>query len=250
MRPLLPLILLLACSSPAPAPAEKHDDHDAHEDHEGHSHDHDPAAHGHGAAHGGQQRELNGMHAEALFQADGVRFYLTDGDDKPIDPRGILGSAVVTGPDGVHNVDLMAMGEALHAPVKLETGKPAKAVLTFAKDGGAQSALFDTTAVGTALHDHTALHGGDVAMWGNFHVELLARDGVYRVWVTDASRGPVAGAVSGVVVDGQARLPLVAEPGPGALSAAAEGAGTRPVTVELSVDGLAFTVPFQPVKTP
>lgn len=40
---------------------------------------------------------------------------------------------------------------------------------------------------------HYVLHGGQVAMWGNWHVEI-ARDvaGEYRLWVADAYRRPIS----------------------------------------------------------
>lgn len=42
---------------------------------------------------------------------------------------------------------------------------------------------------------HYMLRGGQVAMWGNWHVEI-ARDvaGEYRVWVADAYRRPISAA--------------------------------------------------------
>ena len=168
-------ILVMGCGSPPSGHAERdaegggtekgHAQAPGDPGHEGHDHGehaHDPAEHGHGASHGGQQVEVNGNHAEALFQADVVHFYLTDGDNKPIDPSGVFGSARVTGPNGVENVSLMAMGASLHAPVRLVPGQPASAVLTYTVNGSARSALFETVSVGTALHDHTSLHGGQV----------------------------------------------------------------------------------------
>lgn len=249
---LLAPILLLACapeppSAPGPAAEDHASEQHAGHDHGAHQHGEDPSAHGHGAAHGGQQQEVNGMHVEALFQADGVRFYVTDGDNRPIQPDRVLGSARVTGPSGVTNVSLMAMGEALHAPVALTTGQPASAVLTFTLNGGSRSALFETRAVGTAFHDHTSLHGGQVGMWGHYHVELRAAEGRYRVWVTDAARGPVSAVVTGAIRDGEQSLPLELDAPSGALQATAEGAGARPVTVELSIDGQPLALPFQPI---
>ncbi len=45
---------------------------------------------------------------------------------------------------------------------------------------------------------HYVLHGGQVAMWGNWHVEI-ARDvaGEYRLWVADAYRRPISAAFYG-----------------------------------------------------
>lgn len=40
---------------------------------------------------------------------------------------------------------------------------------------------------------HYVLHGGQVAMWGNWHVEITRNQaGEYRVWVADAYRRPIA----------------------------------------------------------
>ena len=226
-------ILVMGCGSPPSGHAERDAEGGGTEKrgaeapgdpgHEGHDHGehaHDPAEHGHGASHGGQQVEVNGNHAEALFQADGVHFYLTDGDNKPIDPSGVFGSARVTGPNGVENVSLMAMGASLHAPVRLVSGQPASAVLTY------------------------TVNGSQVGMWGNYHVELLMAEGRYRVWVTDAARGPVAGAVMGAVIDGASRCVLEPDAATGALQCAASDAGKRPVAVELNIDGQPLSLPF------
>jgi hypothetical protein len=234
-------LALAACTSdetppPPPTPTAEHTHAEGHHHAEGD---------GHAARHGGQQRELKGLHVEALFEADGVHFYLGDGDNNPLSPEGSTGDAVITGPAGVETASLMAMGDALHAPAKLETGKPASAVLTLTRGGETQSASFETAAVGTAFHDHAALHGGQVGMWGHYHVELLAKDDVYSVWVTDAGRSPVTTATTGVVVDGSQRLALTVDPTSGGLTAKAEGAGTRPVTVEITVEDQNISLPFQ-----
>lgn len=248
MRSLLPLLLLTACgkSNPKPAPVAEHAEHVEGHEPAGHTEGNEsPEGDGHGARHGGQQRELQGMHVEALFQADGVMFYLADGDNKPLSPEGTSGNAVISGGANVATVTLAPKGEALFAAKTLESGKPASAVLTLTRAGQTQSASFDTSAVGTTFHDHTALHGGQVGMWGNYHVELLASDDAYNVWVTDASRGPVTSGLSGAVVDGGQRLALAASPSRGGLTVQAEGAGTRPVTVEITVEDQSISLPFQ-----
>lgn len=243
----LPFVLLLAACGTEPAsetpPAPTQPGHE-------HTTDHHASAtplgdHGHAARHGGIQRELDGMHVEALLQPDGVRFYLTDADNHPVALEGWAGTAVVSGPSGVVTVDLVSMGEHLHAPATLVEGKPASVVLTLTRDGKAQSASFDTQAVGTGYHDHTSLHGGVVGMWAHYHVELVARDDRYEVWLSDASRSPATGAASGFIVDGSQRIPLTPDPGTGALVATLEGAGSRPVTVEITHGGQTFSLPFE-----
>lgn len=249
MRALLPLLLLIACNEPTPttAPAEpaapaapSHDAHAAASGEQTHA-----KGDGHAARHGGQQRELQGMHVEGLFQADGVMFYLADGDNNPLPPDGASGDAVISSGANVVTATLAPKGEALFAAATLESGKPASAVLTLTRGGHTQSASFETSAVGTAFHDHVSLHGGQVGMWGHYHVELLAKDGAYSVWVTDASRNPVTTGLSGVIVDGAQRQVLAADPGTGGLTVKSEGAGTRPVTVEIKVEDQSISLPFQ-----
>jgi hypothetical protein len=139
----------------------------------------------------------------------------------------------------------MPMGDHLHAPATLAEGKPASAVLTLAHDGRTVNGSFETASVGLQSHDHTSLHGGQVGMWGNFHVEYLAHDGEYRVWVTDATRN--ARKASGSVKAGDDVVPLTAPADdPSApLFAKSAGAGSLPVAVEVTVDGQTFSLPFQ-----
>ena len=249
MRHLLPLLLLIGCGEPTQpaAPAEPvapaapaHNEHAAQAG--GHA---NAVGDGHAARHGGQQRELQGMHVEGMFQADGVMFYLADGDNNPLSPEGATGEAVISSGSSVVTASLAPKGDALVAAATLESGKPASAVLTLTRAGQTQSASFETSAVGTTFHDHTALHGGQVGMWGHYHVELLAGDGAYSVWVTDASRNPVTSGLSGVVVDGAQRLALAADASGGGFTARAEGAGSRPVTVEITVQDQQISLPFQ-----
>lgn len=234
------LLALAACSPapvpplpapPAPAPAPVAD--------------HEATPHSHNAAHGGVVRTVGDLHVEALMMPVGVMFYLSDAAQKPLGVDGYTGSAVVQGSAGVTTVTLMPMGDHLHAAVALEQGKPASVVLTLTHAGAAASAQFQTATVGMQSHDHTALHGGQVSMWGDLHLEYAPADGQYRVWVTDEHRNPVPGPVSGAVHDGDRTIPLVA--GDGALlSAAGEGAGSRPVTVDVTASGKTFSLGFQP----
>ena len=182
--------------------------------------------------------------------AGGVMFWPSDANAQALPIQGFSGNAVIKGPSGVEKVELVPMGDHLHAPARLEQGKPATIVLTLSRDGKAQSITFEIEAVGLASHDHTSLHGGVVSMWGDFHVEYLAKDGVHRFWVTDAKREVVTMPVSGKLRDGDQELPLTAEAGTGMLSAAAPGAGTRPVTVEIQAGEASFSLGFNATQSP
>lgn len=80
-------------------------------------------------------------------------------------------------------------------------------------------------------------------MWGDFHVEYAPQDGEHRFWVTGANRIPVTGAVTGTLKDGNTVLPLTLDTS-GMLSAKAEGAGTRPVLVEITTGAQSFSLGF------
>ena len=237
------LFFLLSCSpggsppaappAPSPAPAEA-------------PHTHAPGDHAHASPHGGMVQTVGDMHVEALMMAGGVMFYLSDGQQKPLAVDGYSGSAVVKGPGGLTTVDLAPMGDHLHAAAALEQGKPASVVLTLKHGDQAMSASFETQAVGLATHDHTSLHGGTVSMWGNYHVEYAPKDASYRIWVTDESRNPVSGPITASVKDGDRTVPLAADP-TGMLSGPGEGAGTRPVMVDVKVGDAAFSLSFNAV---
>jgi hypothetical protein len=224
--------LLLACTTPAPAPAPAHV-----------VAPHDDVAHPHVAAHGGIVHDVGDIHAEAILAPEGVLFYLSDQDRRPIAVDGYTGSATVNGPSGVKTVDLMSMGDHLHAPVALVQGEPASAVLTLIHQGKAESALFETPAVGMHSHDHTPLHGGKVGMYGNYHLEYLVHDGEYQVWVTDEHRNPVRSAVTGTVHNGDRVVALAFDADLGLLSAKGGRTGDA-VTVEVKVGDDAFSLPF------
>ena len=239
----LVLSLLLACATPeapapiptevgAPAPAAEHA----------------TAAHDHPAPHGGVVQVLGETHVEALLMPDGILFYLTDGKEGTLPVEGYTGTVVVKGPDGVVTVPLTPMGDHLHAAAKLAQGQPASAVLTLTRDGKAESGMFETKSVGMEAHAHTSMHGGDVIMRGNWHIEYVPVDGEYRVWLTDELRVAVTEGVTASVKDGDREIPLVLDPGTKMLSAKAEGAGTRPVTIQVKVGETSFTADV-PAKT-
>ncbi|MES2644253.1 MAG: hypothetical protein V4850_32505 [Myxococcota bacterium] len=247
MRFLLPFVLLAACSTEptatepapaapapaAPAPAADHAD----------------GEHAHASPHGGEIKTVGNRHVEALFMPGGIMVWLTDTAEKPLPLDGITGSAVVKGPGGVETVTLAPMGDHLHAVAKLAQGEPATAVLTLTSSGKAESVSFETNAVGLQEHDHTSLHGGQVGMWGDYHLEYAPIDGEHRVWVTDAKRVPVAG-VTGSLTDGETAVPLTFDPATGKLAGKADGAGTRPVMVDVKVGETTFSLGFNAASPP
>jgi hypothetical protein len=205
---------------------------------------HDATPHTHASPHGGISHALGDIHAEAVISPDGILFYLADVDDKPLMADGWTGTAVTKSGNEVQTVELMPMGDHLHAMVKLTKGAPASVVLTVTKDGKARSGTFETPSVGMAAHDHTALHGGQVSMWGDHHVEYLGSGDTYQAWVTDAHRNPVREGVSGSLTDGTTVVPLRFDPATGLLSGKGAGAGTRPVSIDVSIGATKFTLAF------
>ncbi len=107
--------------------------------------------------------------------------------------------------------------------------------------------LVPATAAPLPEHDHRTLHGGQVSMFGDHHVEYVGTAGEYRFWVTNATREPITSGLSGSVNDNGKTIPLAADNATGLLSAPGEGAGTRPVLVEVSADGRAFSLGFTAV---
>jgi hypothetical protein len=93
-------------------------------------------------------------------------------------------------------------------------------------------------------HDHRALHGGQVSMSDDHHVEYVGGAGEYRFWVTNATREAITSGVSGTVKVGETTLPLTPDNATGLLSAKGEGAGTQPVLVEVTADGTTFSLGF------
>lgn len=239
------VLLLLACAteSPPPAPAAAPVAAPAAED----AHAHDATPHDHATPHGGVVKALGDTHVEALMMPAGVMFYLTDGAGKPLAVEGYAGTAAVKGPTGLVTVDLMPMGDHLHAAATLTQGQPASVVLTLTHAGAGNSAMFETQSVGLPSHDHTSLHGGQVGMWGDHHVEYAPADGVYRIWLTGENRGVITEGVSASVKDGEVVVPLTLEPATGMLSGAGAGAGSRPVTVDVKVGEITFSLGFNAV---
>ena len=96
-------------------------------------------------------------------------------------------------------------------------------------------------------HDHRALHGGQVSMYGDHHLEYLAAGGEYRVWVTNANREAITTGVKGSLKDGDTTVALTADDAQGLLVGRGDGAGTRPVMVEVTADGQTFSLGFNAV---
>lgn len=247
------ILFLLACASepapetpaaPAPTPAaEPAHDHGSHEHGEAAGgHGHDGGGHGHGAAHGGIQAELDGLHVEAVVTHNGVLFYPADADNKGLPAEGFSGQAVIKGPSGVETVQLMPMGDHLHALAKLEVGKPATIVLTLTRDGKPQSHTYEVKAVGMQEHDHTTLHGGVVSMWGDYHVEYVKKDGEHRFYMSDAKRVPLTGSVSGSATQGGKDVPLVFDAATGLLAGKADPAAEGMVMLNAKVEGTEFSL--------
>ncbi len=199
--------------------------------------------HAHAAPHGGMVQTVGDIHVEALMLPAGVMFYLSDGAQTPMAVEGYSGNAVIKSASGVTTVELMALGDHLHAGTTLVQGQPATVVLTLRHSGKAVSASFEAATVGLESHDHTTLHGGQVSMWGDMHVEYAPKDGSYRAWLTDEHRNAVTGPISGSIKDGDATIPMVAD-GLGMLSAKGAGAGSRPVTVSVTVGETSFSLGF------
>lgn len=99
-----------------------------------------------------------------------------------------------------------------------------------------------------AAHDHRMLHGGQVSMYGDHHLEYLAADGEYRVWVTNANREAITTGVKGSLKDGDTTVPLTPDDAQGLLVGHGDGAGTRPVMVEVTADGQTFSLGFNAVR--
>ena len=113
--------------------------------------DHESGPHAHSSAHGGIVQAVDGLHIEALMMPGGVMFYLADQAQKPLPVDGYAGNAVIRGPSGIVTVELMPMGDHLHAAAALLQGQPATAVLTLTHEGKAVSATFETATVGCPI---------------------------------------------------------------------------------------------------
>ncbi|MFZ5480856.1 MAG: hypothetical protein ACOZNI_29115, partial [Myxococcota bacterium] len=211
--------------------------------------EHAAGEHAHKAPHGGEVKSVGSVHLEAKFMPEGLLVWVTDKEEKALDTAAFAGAtAMVKGEGAPQNVPLAPMGEHLHAQATLKHGAPASAVVTITLDGKPQSVQFSTPAVGMAEHEHTSLHGGVVGMWGDFHVEYAPKDGEYRFFMSDPKRQLVTTDVSGSVKDGEKVIPLEFDAANGLLHAKGEGAGTRPVKLDVKVGDKAFQLAFNPAE--
>lgn len=232
-----------APATPAAPGAHEHETEGAHDHGAGAA---DPSAHATLGVHGGEVKALGDNKVEALFTPAGVMVWVLDASGAAV--QGVTGEATVQSASGVVTAPLGAMADHLHAAAPLVHGKPANAVVTLKNAAGqVSSASWSVAAVGLSLHDHTPMHGGAVGMWAETHVELVRADGTLRFFVSDARRAPITAGVSGAMVIGEERVPLTFDATTGALSGVATGDITgKPVTLEATVQGEAFTLTFQP----
>lgn len=242
------LLLLFACGDSA-APH-------AHDGAAPHAHDapaasapaaggHAATPHSHASGHGGEVKTVGDLHVEARFMKSGVMVWVTDAAEKPVDLAQVTAGAVVKTAKGIESVPMSVMGDHLHAAVALEEGTPADAVLTITYGGKPVSVDFRTEKVGAlAEHDHTSLHGGVVGMWGDYHVEYLAKDGEVRFWMSDAHRLAIKEGVSGSAKLGDTVVPLAFDPATGLLSGKATPAAGQQIMLDAKVGETSFSLAF------
>jgi len=218
-------------------------DHDDARDHDDAAHEGGP--HAHAASHGGEVKMAGDLHVEARFTKSGVMVWLRDAAEAPIDAATVTAGAVVKTGAGVQSVPMMSMGDHLHAALPLEEGTAAEAVLTLTVGGKPVSVDFHVEEVGAlAEHDHTTLHGGVLSMWGDNHVEYLAKDGEVRFWVSDAHRVARREGVTGSAKVGDTVVPLTFDPATGLLSGKATPTAGQRVTLDVTVGAQTFSLVF------
>jgi hypothetical protein len=187
-------------------------------------HDH-AAPHEHAAPHDGLLQVSGDLHLEARLMPTGVMLWLSDANEAPLAVDGSVARAVIQTDHGTSEVAFSPMGDHLHALATLPAGRPARVAVTLRREGRAHTALFATEAVGMALHDHTALHGGVVGMFGDVHVEYAVEGGELRFYLSDAHRAPLVAGVSGEARVGDRAVPLVFDPARGLLHGEAPNTG-------------------------
>lgn len=129
-------------------------------------------------------------------------------------------------------------------PVCLMTLVPATAPAAASAPAAVTAAATPATTAPLEAHDHRSLHGGQVSMFGDHHVEYVGANDEYHFWVTNATREPITTGLSGSVKDGDTTIPLTADNATGLLTAHGEGAGSRAVMVEVTADGATFSLGF------
>jgi hypothetical protein len=195
--------------------------------------------------HGGEVRADGDVRAEVRALPEGILVWVhTDGARDGSTPGSV--HARVTSAGATHEVPLHAAGDHLHAALPLPHGQPAHVRLTLARGERTHVLDYPIAAVGVSGHDHTPLHGGFVAMWGETHVEWAPRATEQRFFVSDGRRETVTAAVSGILEEEGRTVTLAFDPTSGALEARSPGAGTRPVTLRARVGGESFEMRFTP----
>jgi hypothetical protein len=211
---------------------------------------HDAEPHAHVAPHGGWVETTSRGHLELVASRDGrYRVYLLDDALNVRSAEGASGSVKVA-KGGYPDVVLTPAGDHLAGQGPAHVDDHLAMVVTVVQGGKPETARFSAhleahghdapTAGAMKEHDHTPLHGGIVAMNGDMHLEVLSLlSGEVRVWVTDASRRPVAlGGMKGTVEASGQSVPLTPEPGGQFLTAALSASEQeRETTVRLPMPG-------------
>ena len=195
--------------------------------------------------HGGELQADGDLRAELRALPEGLLVWVHE-EGRATGIEAWRAHARVRADDATRELDLHAAGDHLHAAVPLPHGQPAHVRLALTREDTTHAFDYRITAVGLSGHDHTALHGGFVAMWRDTHVEWAPRARAQRFFVTDARRAVVTQEVSGVVEDDGRTLPLTFDPVSGVLEAPTAEAGTRPVTLRAQVGDESFELRFTP----
>jgi hypothetical protein len=187
---------------------------------------------------------VGSIHLEVRLLPEGVMAWVTDAQEKELDPAPYAGTATVQGPAGVQTVPLNPMGTHLHAMARLEHGQPATVVLTIPVDGQMKSVSYSVEKVGLDAHEHTPLHGGVVGMVGPYHIEYVFQDGQQRFYMSDDKRVAVVDEVSGQIEQGGQLVPLTFDPAQGLLQAPATVPQGQPVKLKATVRGASVELGF------
>lgn len=226
-------------------------DHDHGHDHGadagGHDHAHATAApteggaHDHRPRHGGSLAETEGLHVEAKVGAEGLELWFTDGNHVDLPAGAVSGKAVINEGSGVVEAPVERVGDRWLARAALPAGQGLNAVLAVVVDGRPKSVALTLAPPTLGHHDHSSIHGGEVMMFGDYHVEWTQVDGQHRFWLTDADRKP-AQATAATFTDAGGAGTLSFDPALGAWVGAAKGGG--PVRVELDSGAVKVQVAF------
>lgn len=248
-------LLLSACGG-----GHDHGDHGHDHGEKGHDHEHqgkaeaspapahDHGAHEHAPSRGGVLTEVDGLHIEALAMPDGLWFWFSDASHAAVDAAALQASVIVRQGDARFEGPLSRRTGAARWDGALKGDQPVTVVLNFSHGGKAQAATFQFSTASLPLHDHRALHGGQVGMAGDVHVEWAPKEGAHRFFISGADRTETKATLSGTLEVGEQKLPLRWDEGSRALVADAADAGKGPIVVEIAGASPApVRVAFQPV---